>query len=327
MIDYREISYVGAKKIPVTKLGLGCLSIGWLYKEMSKDAAIELIKGANELGINLYDTSPLYGALQSEWRLGFAFKDMQREKFTISTKVGYDVTGFTPETVLAPIFPPRYFDYDFTMRSVEASMKRMRVEFLDIVHIHDADTDGMYKQAMEGAYRALEDLRSQGVIGAIGAGMNYASSLARMARNGDFDAFLMAGRYSLMDHVSCLNELFPVALEKKVAIFCGGVFSSGIMANPHAKNARFNYQPATPEVFDKVRNIDKICKRYNVPLQAATVQFPTFHPAVKSIVLGCGSLERLKENITMLEYKIPVELWAELKSGGYIHEAAPVPGR
>lgn len=321
MINYRDITYVGKKRIPVTRLGLGCLSLGYLYKEVEENDALQLIRKTYDLGIRFFDTSVLYGATQSERRLGEVVPSFKRQSFVLATKAGYDVTGYSPDSVLPPVVPPRFYDYDFIMKSVENSMKRLGLDYLDIVHIHDPD--GMYNQAMDGAYKALDKLRSEGVIGAVGAGMNQSAVLTQFALNGDFDCFLLAGRYTLLDQ-SALEDLMPVAVEKGISIFAGGVFNSGLLANPYANKPMYNYKPAEAELVQKAQEIDKVCAKYNVPLKAAAIQFPFFHPAVASVIIGVGSIKHLKENIEMFNYKIPNELWIELKQKNLIAENVPI---
>ena len=322
MINYRDVTYVGKNRVPVTKLGLGCLSLGYLYKEVSEDDALRLVKETYDLGIRFFDTSVLYGATQSERRLGGVIPSFERSSFSVATKAGYDVSGYTPETVLPPNIPPRHYDYDFIMRSVEASLKRLHVDYLDIVHIHDPDD--MFTEALDGAYKALDKLRSDGVVRAVGAGMNQSAMLTDFANNGDFDCFLLAGRYTLLDQ-SAIEDLMPTAVKKGISIIAGGVFNSGLLTNPYSEKPMFNYRPATSDWVDKARRIDGVCKEFGVPLMAAAMQFPYAHPAVASVVIGAGSTKHLKENIAMLEYKIPPELWAELKTKSLIHDKAPVP--
>ena len=329
MVDYKNIHYAGKQNnIALTTLGLGCLSIGWYRKYMQKEDAVELIHKTLQRGIRFFDTSPLYGALESEWRLGYALESsgVKREDYTIATKTGYDVTGYAPDFTMPPEFPPRFYDYDFTMRSIEGSLKRLRTDYIDIVHIHDADDDEMFQAAMNGAYKALEKLRDQGVIRGIGVGNNYAKRMAAFAKAGDFDAFLCAGRYSLLDHDTFLEEVQELAEQKNIAITAGGTFSSGLASNPYAEAPFFNYLPAEPDMIQKAQAMDQICQKYDATLRDAAAQFPSFNPVVKSIVLGVGSVEHLDSNIESMNKDLPAALWQELKGKGYIHPNAPVPG-
>ncbi|MDR1677653.1 MAG: aldo/keto reductase [Deltaproteobacteria bacterium] len=322
MINFRDIAYVGKNRIPVTKLGLGCLPLGYLYKAVAEEEALKLVRETHNLGIRFFDTAILYGATQSERRLGEVLPSFDRDSFSLATKVGYDVSAYTPDTVLPPNIPPRSYDYDFIMKSVEASLKRLKLDYLDIVHIHDPDD--LYSEAMNGAYKALDLLRTDGLIKAVGAGMNQSAMLTQFAKNGDFDCFLLAGRYSLLDQ-SALKDLLPVALQKNIAIIAGGVFNSGLLTNPYSDKPMFNYRPAESDWVKKAQQIDVVCREFKVPLMAAAIQFPYAHPAITSVVIGAGSLDHLKQNINMLEYKIPPELWTELKKKKLINEIAPVP--
>jgi D-threo-aldose 1-dehydrogenase len=322
MTNYRDLTYVGKNKIPVTKLGLGCLPLGYLYKAVSEEDALKLIRDTHELGINFFDTAILYGATQSERRLGQVLPSLDRNSFSVATKAGYDVSAYTPDTVLPPNVPPRFFDYDFTMKSVEASLKRLGLDYLDIVHIHDPDD--MFKEAMDGAYKALDKLRSEGTIRAVGAGMNQSAMLTDFANNGDFECFLLAGRYTLLDQ-SALVDLLPVAEKKGIAIIAGGVFNSGLLTNPYSDKPMFNYRPAEKPWIEKAQKIDGVCKEFGIPLMAAALQFPYGHPAIASIVIGAGSVSHLKQNIELLGHKIPAEFWSELKKRGLVDEKAPLP--
>ncbi|MDR1922560.1 MAG: aldo/keto reductase [Candidatus Adiutrix sp.] len=322
MINYRDVTYVGKNRVPVTKLGLGCLPLGYLYKEVAEEDALRLVRDAYDLGVRFFDTAVLYGATQSERRLGEVLPSFERSSFSVATKAGYDVSEHTPDTVLPPNIPPRFYDYDFIMRSAEASLKRLHVDYLDVVHIHDPDD--MFAEAMSGAYKALDKLRRDGVIRAVGAGMNQSAMLTDFANNGDFDCFLLAGRYTLLDQ-SAIEDLMPTAARKGIAVIAGGVFNSGLLTNPYSEKPMFNYRPAESERINKAREIDGVCKEFGVPLMAAAMQFPYAHPAVASVVIGSGSTKHLKENIEMLEYKIPPELWAELKKRSLINEKAPTP--
>jgi D-threo-aldose 1-dehydrogenase len=324
MTNYRDVTYVGKNQVPVTKLGLGCLPLGYLYKAVTEEDALGLVRSAHELGIKFFDTAVLYGATQSERRLGEVLPTFERSSFSVATKAGYDVSKYTPDTVLPPNIPPRFYGYDFTMKSVEESLKRLGLKQLDIVHIHDPDD--MFKEAMEGAYKALDKLRSEGLIKAVGAGMNQSAMLTDFANNGDFDCFLLAGRYTLLDQ-SALVDLLPVAEKKGISIIAGGVFNSGLLTNPYSDKPMFNYRPAESQWINKAQKIDAVCKDFGVPLMAAALQFPYAHKAIASIVIGAGSIGHLKQNIELLDHKIPPELWAELKKKGLLDEKAPVPGQ
>src|SRR5947209_4555710 len=207
------------------------------------------------------------------------------------------------------------------MRSVEESLARLGMDRIDILHIHDPDDH--YEEAISGAYRALDRLRAGGSIAAIGAGMNQAEMLARFAREADFDCFLLAGRYTLLDQIA-LRELLPLCVERDIAVIAGGVYNSGILANP-GPGAHYDYTPAPPELIERAQRIEAVCSRHGVPLKAAAIQFPLGHPAVACVVIGSRSVAELEENVDMFRHPIPADLWQELKFERLLPEEAPVP--
>jgi D-threo-aldose 1-dehydrogenase len=207
------------------------------------------------------------------------------------------------------------------MRSLEESLERLNLGRIDVVHIHDPDEH--FDEALNGAYPALDRLRRDGAIGAVGAGMNQAEMLAQFARVADFDCFLLAGRYTLLDQVA-LPELLPLCASKNIAIIAGGVYNSGILAGP-GPGATFDYVPAPPELIERALQLEAVCARHDVPLKAAAIQFPLGHPVVASVVIGARSVAELDENVAMFRHAIPDDLWQELKAEGLLPEAAPVP--
>ena len=327
-MKHTDIHYGGRNdQLAFTTLGFGGLEVGWYRKYVQHEDAIALVQEAYNSGVRVFDTSPLYGATRSEWVIGAALKDVDRSSYVLSSKAGYDVTGYAPDFAIAPNVVPRNYSYDFIMNSVEGSLKRLNTDYLDIVHIHDTEDGEDFKLVMDGAYRALSDLRDQGVIRGIGFGNKYNSQMLNAATAGDFDAFLCACRYSLLDHEDFLNDLQEIVEKKHIAIMAGGVFSSGLASNPYAENPMWDYLPATPEQIKRAQDVDKICKKYNVTLRQAAAQFAIFNPVVKTVVLGCGSSEHFQDNVrTFSNLDIPVDLWQELKHLGYISEKAPVPG-
>jgi D-threo-aldose 1-dehydrogenase len=209
------------------------------------------------------------------------------------------------------------------MRSFEESLERLGVDRIDVLHIHDPDD--YFEQALSGAYKALDKLRSQGTIKALGLGMNQAEMLARFAREADFDCFLVAGRYSLLDQAA-LPELLPICEQKGIAIIIGGVYNSGILANlGNPERETFNYQPAEHRWLEKARRIQAVCDRHGVPIQAAALQFPLAHPAVATVLTGARTIQELDENVAFMRHPIPADLWPELKSEGLLPAEAPTP--
>ena len=210
------------------------------------------------------------------------------------------------------------------MRSLEESRKRLGIERIDIVYIHDPDVNDSFKQALEEAFPALAELKRQGVIGAIGAGMNQAEMLCDFAKNADFDCFLLAGRYTLLDQIA-LQELLPLCQKKNISIVVGGAYNSGILATGAVEGAHYNYAPAPPEIMEKTRKIETVCERFNIPMKAAALQFPFGHPTVVSNIPGVKTKERFEENLSLFTYPIPADLWAALKEEKLVVAEAPVP--
>jgi D-threo-aldose 1-dehydrogenase len=280
-----------------------------------------------QAGIRFFDTAPLYGNGLAEQRLGKVLRERIRGDFTLATKVGRLLRADAPSEPgqvfrgAPPMNPVFDFSYDGVMRSFEESLIRLGMERIDVLHIHDPDNH--FNQALEGAYRALDSLRDDGLISAVGAGMNQVEMLSRFAREADFDCFLLAGRYTLLDQ-SGGDELLPLCLERGIAIIAGGVYNSGILADP-TPGTHYNYQPASAELLDRAQRIGVVCSRHSVPLKAAAIQFPFGHPAVNSVVIGCRSAAEVEENVRMFETPIPSQLWEELKAERLLPAEARVP--
>jgi D-threo-aldose 1-dehydrogenase len=325
-MDARERVALGRTGLSLTRLGLGGAPLGGLFREVADTEAAATVERAYALGLRLFDTAPLYGSGLAEQRLGRGLQGRPRGDFVLSTKVGRLLEPGHPDANSAfkgtpPVVPVFDFSYDATLRSIEASLERLGLDRVDILLIHDPDDH--YEQALMGAYRALHELRAQGVVRAIGAGMNQAEMLARLARETDLDCFLVAGRYTLLDQVA-LSKLLPLCEERGIAVLIGGVFNSGILADP-ARGATFNYRPAPEEWLERAQRIAAVCQRWKVPLKAAALQFPTGHPAVASILIGCRSPEEVDENVRMFELDLPGALWSELKAEGLLPANAPAP--
>ena len=317
---------LGRTRLRVTRLGLGTAPLGGLYAEVPETEAHAVVDRAFGLGVRYFDTAPLYGHGLAERRTGEVLRSKARDDFVLSTKVGRLLRPGAPlpdgqfkgTPAVVPVFD---FSYDATLRSVEESLSRLGLDRIDILLIHDPDQH--YDEALRGAYPALERLRSEGVVSAIGAGMNHAEMLARFAREADLDCLLMAGRYTLLDQVA-LSELLPLCQERGIAVVAGGVFNSGILARP-VPGAPYNYEPATSDIVDRARRIEAVCARFDVPLKAVALQFPLAHPAVACVLTGCRSVVELEENIQLFELALPTDIWAALKKEGLVSELAPVP--
>lgn len=298
-----------------------------MFEAVADADAFAVLEHAWNAGLRFFDTAPLYGMGLAEQRLGVALKGRPRDAFTLATKVGRVLrAGNSPESdqfwrgvpALHPVFD---FTYDGVMRSVEESLQRLGLERVDLLHLHDPDDH--FEEALNGAYPALDRLRSEGLVGALGAGMNQAEMLVRFAKEADFDCFLLAGRYTLLDQIG-LRELLPLCLDRGIAIIAGGVYNSGILADPRP-GAAYNYMPAPPELLDRARRLRSTCERHGVPLKAAALQFPLGHPAVAAVLSGSRSTAELEENLSMFRLEIPSGLWAELRADGLLPIEAPTP--
>lgn len=326
-MDAGAVVKLGRTELEVTQLSLGTAPLGNLFTAVTDEDAEAAIEAAWDAGIRFFDTAPLYGHGLAEMRLGRVLRRKPRDSFTLATKVGRllraDVAPEPGQSYVdvPPVNPTFDFSYDATMRSLEESRERLGLDRVDILHIHDPDDH--YEEAIKGAYPALDKLRSEGVIGAVSAGMNQSAMLARFAREGDFDCFLLAGRYTLLDQTA-MADLMQLAEERGIAIIAAGVFNSGVLADPKP-TARFNYAQAPPELIEKARRIAAVCERHGVPLKAAAVQFTTAHPAVPSVLVGCRSAAQVEENVRNFERPISPQLWQELKAEGLLPEEVPTP--
>ena len=326
--------------LSVTRLGFGAASIGGVFDLIDEDDGLATVEHAWDLGIRYFDVAPLYGYGTAERRLGRVLARHARDDFVLSTKVGrlvrkideiqpgadVDRNAFgdrrdadrTEETGLRVVFD---FSRDGILRSIDESLTRFGLDRIDIVFLHDPDDH--WEAAIGDSYPTLHRLREDGVVGAIGAGMNQSAMLTRFAREGDFDVFLVAGRYTLLDQ-DALAELLPTCVERNVSVVIGGVMNSGILAAP-TLDGRFNYKPPPEAIVERARRLAAVCERYGVPLKAAAIQFPLAHPAVVSVVAGVGRIAHLDEYPALMRRPIADDLWAELKHEGLIDPGAPVP--
>jgi D-threo-aldose 1-dehydrogenase len=331
---------LGHTGVRVSRLGFGCAPIGGLFRAVTDEAADEVATHAWDIGIRYFDVAPLYGYGSAERRIGRMLAGRPRQSFALSTKVGrviyprdavpagaeIDRQALDGREDAFYIDPPPVrpvFDYsrDGVMRSVEASLDRLGLDRVDILFIHDPDDH--WEAAIGEAYPALAQLRAEGTVGAIGVGINQVAMLAQFAREGDFDVFLAAGRYTLLDQTA-LPELLPLCIEKDIAVVLGGVMNSGLLADPRP-GATFDYVPADPRMIERAERIRAVCERHEVPLRAAAVQFPLAHPAVVSLVAGVRRIEHLDEYPELMRRPIPADLWSELKAEGLLAENAPTP--
>ncbi len=320
--NHLSAARVGHTDLQVARFGLGTAPLGNPGTRVSPEQATETIHYAIDHGINLIDTAPLYGPAYSEHYLGLALKDVPRNLYVMATKVGHLVT------------PEGEVEIDYTregiMRSIEASLARLRIDRLDIVHIHEpvgynAEMSSTFRRtALDVVFPVLSELREEGMIGAIGAGLNGWELLADFARAADFDCFLLAGRYTLLEQ-GALDVFLPLCQAEGISVFLGGVYNSGILATGARPGAQYNYDEAPPEIKDRVGRIEAVCRAHGVPLNVAALQFPLAHPAVTSVVVGATSSAEVAANLQSLETAVPSILWRDLKAEGLIHEAAPLP--
>ena len=330
---------IGKTKVAVSTLGFGGAAIGNLYAEAGDDEVRLCLHAAYDAGVRYFDTAPMYGHGLSEHRIGEALRQKPRDSFVLSTKVGRMLRPVPAEAVGDSIFPGCLpfacifdYSYDAVMRSIEDSLQRLGFNRIDIVLLHDVeaathgaeDAERYFHEAMDGGYRALDKLRTEGTIGAIGCGGNEWQAAERLARAGDFDCFLLAGRYTLLEQTS-LDSFLPYCEERKISVIIGGPYNTGILATGAVPGAYFDYAPARPEVLDRVSRIEATCRDHNVPLAAAALQFPLHHPAVASVIPGSRSVEELRRNLDNMTVAIPDTLWAELKHEGLMRADAPVP--
>jgi D-threo-aldose 1-dehydrogenase len=324
---------LGASRLAVSRLSLGTAPIGKIFDAGSEDRSQAAMRRAHELGVRFFDTAPLYGFGLAEERLGRFVRTVPRDDVVVATKVGRLLRPDAPpdpRRISDPDTwrdaPPMNWIFDFSedgvMRSLEESLTRLGLDRVDVLHVHDPDDHA--EEAIAGAFKALARLREQGVIGALGSGMNQAGMLARFAREVHPDCFLLAGRYTLLDHETSVGELMPLCAERGISIIIGGVYNSGILANPEP-GAPFNYVPAEPRWLERAQRLQAVCARHGVPLMAAAIQFPLHHPAVATILSGVRSAAEIEENARMFAWDIPDALWADLRSEGLIDPRAPTP--
>lgn len=328
----------GRVDLDVTAFAFGTAPVGNIFAEIDETTSDAMFQHAWASGVRFYDTAPMYGHGLSELRTGQSLRWKNRDDFVLSSKVGRvlrpakrETINFAPWVNAAPFTIEFDYSYDGTMRSVEDSLQRMALERIDILFIHDIDVftrgndqPAVFDQAMDGCYRALDALRSQGVVKAIGVGVNEWEVCHEALKQRDFDCFLLAGRYTLLEQDS-LNEFLPLCEERGAAVLVGGGFNSGILATGAKPGAKYNYAPAPAAILDKVARIEAVCAAFNVPLPAAALQFVVAHPAVAAFCAGTRTVAQLDQNLAWFSHAIPAEFWAELKRNGLLREDAPVP--
>ncbi|MCB0840132.1 MAG: aldo/keto reductase [Bacteroidetes bacterium] len=323
---------IGKTSQTSTIFGLGGTGVANMYSPTNRKTAFDTMHTAWDLGVRYFDMAPLYGYGLSERRMGDFLRNKPRNEFVLSTKVGRILKPGTRNSqtdIYAASNMPFYVEYDYTydgaMRSFEDSLQRLGMDKIDILFIHDIGVDthppetqpGIFKTAMEGAYKALDKLRSEGVISGIGLGVNEWRVCEKATEYGDFDCFLLAGRFTLLEQTA-LETFLPMCLEKNISVVVGGVFNSGLLIDPYMPEPMYNYEPAPLEMIERAKTIDAICRKHQVPMTAAALQYPLTHPAVCSVLSGCRSGQEVREVIDWMEMDIPVGLWEELKMESFI---------
>ena len=327
--------------ISFTELGFGTAPLGNLYRAISDEDAHNVLEAAWQSGVRYYDTAPLYGLGLSETRLNRFSRSKKRGEYVLTTKAGRRLQVCEPEqrTGIGKFYdvPNRRevfdYSYDGVMRSLEASLERLGVDYVDILLVHDLcifthgtkqASDARIEEFMRSGYYAMLSLRDQGVIKAFGGGINEWEVCETLANRGDFDLFLLAGRYTLLEQ-EALQSFLPLCEKRGIGIILGGPYNSGILATGPKADSTFNYSTAPKDVIDKVTRIQGVCARHNVPMIEAALQFPLFHPSVVSVIPGGQSVSEVTSNRSYLDAIIPKALWADLKAEGLMRLDAPTP--
>jgi aryl-alcohol dehydrogenase-like predicted oxidoreductase len=327
---------LGDTGLEVTRMGMGTGPLGMVHDDATWSA---LLDAAWDAGIRAFDTAPYYGFGNSERRLGRLLAGRPRDDFVLSTKVGrllradgpidpFAEAFYYPEGMPADV-PRTVYDYSgaATAQSLEESLQRLGLERVDVVHIHDivelASGVSHVDEAISQSFPVLAALREQGAIAAVGAGAQVNQVLVDLAAACDFDCFLVAGRYTLLDQ-SAIDEVLPLCLDKRIAVIIGSPYNTGILHDP-GPDATFDFTPAPAHLIERARQLQAVCERHGVPLPAAAIQFPFGHPAVAQVLTGARSAAELNENVRLMEVEVPEALWHELRDTGLLHPRAPLP--
>ncbi|MER8376921.1 aldo/keto reductase [Mesorhizobium sp. M1406] len=335
----RHFDRIGNGGISFTELGFGTAPLGNLYRAVSDEDANATLAAAWATGCRYYDTAPLYGLGLSETRLNPFLRGKKRDDYVLSSKVGRIMRACAPEerTGIGKFFdtPSRRevydYSYDGVMRSFEASLERLGVDRIDILFVHDVDifthgskeaSDRRIEEFMSSGYYGLLSLRDQGVIKAFGGGINEWQVAQTLAERGDFDLFLLAGRYTLLEQ-EALTSFLPLCQARGIGIVLGGPYNSGILATGPKPGAYYNYSEAPKDILDRVAGIESVCRRHGVRLIEAALQFPLLHPSVVSVIPGGQWPSEVESNRALLDAKLPAALWADLKKQGLMRPEAP----
>jgi D-threo-aldose 1-dehydrogenase len=327
---------LGKTSVRVTRMGMGCGGLAKLHTDESWD---EIIGTAWKVGIRSFDTSPYYGFGNSEVRSGRALGKYNRDDYVLSTKVGRLLRkDAPPDPFIEAIYYPdgvpdgllrTVYDYSgaATRQSLVESRQRLGLDRIDVVHIHDvvelASGISHVKEAKLESYPVLAELREQKKVTAIGVGAQVNAVLTELGESCNFDCFLIAGRYTMLDQ-SALDEVLPLCVAKNISVIIGSPFNTGILVDPKP-DSTFDFVQAPAEIIEKALRMKGVCAKYNIPLPAAAIQFPFAHPAVAQILTGAFSSKEIEENARLMQVKIPAELWQDLRNNGLIHPKAPTP--
>ena len=333
---------IGNTDLEVVTLGLGCASMGNLYRPVTDVQTKETAQCALDAGLRYLDTAPYYGFGLSERRVGDVLRREPRDSYILSTKVGRLLRpcGLVDKNVArfgfhSPMpFEPVYdYSYDGIMRSHEDSLQRLGLNRIDILYIHDIGraTHGsantrLFKIAMESGYKALDELRSSGQISAFGLGVNEYEVCEEAMEYGDFDCFLLAGRYTLLEQ-DALDTFLPKCTARNASVIIGGVYNSNILVlgTKSKQQLYYDYETAPPAIIERVRRLETVCDEFQVSLPAAALQFPLACPAVAGIIVGMGKPQRIAHTLELFTSYLPAEFWQTLRAEGLLHPSAPIP--
>jgi len=326
-MDPLTTTRIGRTDVEVTRLGLGTSPLGGWPEAVAPKTGIATIEAAWSSGLRYFDTAPFYGYGQSELWLGEVLRARERSSYVVSTKVG---RVLEPRRRADP--PPMFqgarpfeavFDFSHagTRRSLTESLERLGIGRIDIALVHDPDDH--LDDALDGAFAALAELRGEGVVGAVGAGMNWSAPLTHLVERADLDCVMLAGRYTLLDQTS-LDDLLPAASAGGVSVIAGGVFNSGILAEPRP-GATYDYAPASTEVLARATELQRLSEGFGVPLTAVALQFTLAHPVIAAVVTGARSPAEMQQNVDALRIPVPQELWETLVQRGLLRPDAPLP--
>jgi D-threo-aldose 1-dehydrogenase len=330
--ETRHWDRLGNGGLTFSEMGFGTAPLGNLYRSVSDEEADAILARAWDCGVRYYDTAPLYGFGLSETRLNRFLHDKPRDEYVLSSKVGRLLKPCPPDQrdgvgkwFDVPSRKEIYdYSYDGVMRSFEASLERLGVYRIDMLFAHDIDLanqrsqdvlEAKYDELMHGGYRALVELRDQGVIKAFGVGVNEWQPCQALAERGDFDMFLLAGRYTLLEQ-EAMETFMPLVADRGLGIVLGGPYNSGILATGPRKDAYYNYEPAPRAILDRVARIEAICADHNTRLIDAAFQFPLRHPNVVSVIPGGQRVSEVDGNGVAAKANVPDALWADLKEQG-----------